>query len=736
MENKRAVKLIFFLITGLALLFPLFSIEKANVAVTGKALNVLELVFGPDVVYFKNKYSQISTVLLSQKVPKTEPKNEIEEVVVNIVTDIVEEIVVDIPDEEIEIIEVIEIVEEPVEEAESTTTLPIAYAQELIPVNTPFFGGGGGGVRVTTTVASDTTAPDSPTVTIPADFSSEFSTTTISFSGTAENNSTVQIEYYLNTATTTQDTTADSSGNWSLSNITFGQGTTTTNFYATDGSGNKSSATTVSVGVDTSPDAPIITSPTASVFATTTIEFTGTATSTLVISNSYSSSTTTADVNNEWSLTLEDFSEGTTTISFYSTDNDDLTSQAEEYQLTIDTTPPSTPTLTITECSNSLSASACLSPSTTANLSWTATSTDISYYGVIKDNTQVSTTTDTDSSTTLSNGTYSMEIVAYDEVGNSSTSTSQSIIIDTMPVIINEIAWSGTASSSADEWIELYNRTSYTIDLSNVTLSASDEAPYISLSGTITSNSYYLIERTDDTTTSVTADLTSSFSELSNTVEILSLIHNYASTTLDSTPSSVSWSAGTEANNISMERIDLDTAGTSATNWSNNNTYTKNGTDVGGNSINGTPKSRNSVNLPSIGYYQTPETSSYISGGYYATSNNALGLATYISPTEEWWPGAGSNTVKKRRGALYRGTVASSTVISSHLMLNGNSEEQGDIPTDPVQGEDYFVAIHKVRTGPAFNGDTALFQSYFESGANAPPHLDYGILEWKYGTAP
>ena len=475
------------------------------------------------------------------------------------------------------------------------------------------------------------------------------------------------------------------------------------------------------------PDAPVITSPTATTFATTTVTFTGTATSTLIISTDYTSATTTADINNQWSLTLSDFSEGTITVSFYSTE-DTLTSSAVEYQLTIDTTAPAIPSLTITECSNSLSSSVCLSPSTTANLSFTSTSTDISYYEIVKDSTVVSTTTATTSAQTLSNGTSSIEIVAYDSAGNSSTSTSQSIIVDTRPIVINEIAWSGTASSTADEWIELYNTTSYTIDLSNVTLSATDGVPYLPLSGTIATDSYYLIERTDDTTTSVTADLTTPFSGigggsgLSNTVEVISLIHNYGSTTIDSTPSVSAWSAGQETNNISMERINSDNTGTDENNWASNNTYTKNGTDVGGNTINGTPKSRNSVSLHSIGYYCPDETTSFVSGGYYIPTS---GSCVYLS----------SSISGNRYGDIYKGTVASSTIINGHsLGSNATSTQNNDNLSNPIQGEDYFVAIYARTTINV--DDITNFRNYFKTGANAPPHLDYGVLEWKYGVAP
>ena len=61
-----------------------------------------------------------------------------------------------------------------------------------------------------------------------------------------------------------------------------------------------------------------------------------------------------------------------------------------------------------------------------------------------------------------------------------------------MPVVINEVAWAGNSSAySADEWIELYNRTSKSINLTNwILYSATDLSPYVALSGTISASGY------------------------------------------------------------------------------------------------------------------------------------------------------------------------------------------------------------------------------------------------------
>ncbi|MBI2055491.1 MAG: right-handed parallel beta-helix repeat-containing protein, partial [Candidatus Sungbacteria bacterium] len=176
-----------------------------------------------------------------------------------------------------------------------------------------------------------------------------------------------------------------------------------------------------------------------------------------------------------------------------------------------------------------------------------------------------------------------------------------------MDVVINEIAWAGTADAATDdEWIELYNRTSQSISLSGWVLrSATDEKPYISLSGTIAAGGYYLIERDDDNAISdVSADLAVSFgsaggSGLIDTGEALILQH--ASTTIDQTPALNScganqWCGGSSSGRKTMERVDPDLAGTDSASWGSNDGLIRNGKSSGDLALNGTPKRRNSRN--------------------------------------------------------------------------------------------------------------------------------------------
>ena len=158
-------------------------------------------------------------------------------------------------------------------------------------------------------------------------------------------------------------------------------------------------------------------------------------------------------------------------------------------------------------------------------------------------------------------------------------------------VVINEIAWMGTLSSANDEWIELYNNTEKDIDLNGWVLSAEDGSPRISLSGKISAQGYFLLERTDDTTVSdITADQIYS-GALSNKGEIFVLY--------DGTGSEVdrieSWSAGSNSSKKTMERVDTSLSGITKENWKTNTGEVINGDTSKGKQIFGTPRQRNSV---------------------------------------------------------------------------------------------------------------------------------------------
>jgi len=193
---------------------------------------------------------------------------------------------------------------------------------------------------------------------------------------------------------------------------------------------------------------------------------------------------------------------------------------------------------------------------------------------------------------------------------SSTTTTTTSTTTTTLPpapseiplgkVVINEIAWMGTASSSSDEWLELYNTTSVSTDISGWTLKAQDGTPNISLaSKSIDPFGFYLLERTsDDTISDITADWYGSFGVggLKNDGEILELRDGGGNLQdIVSKSSGGSWYAGDNPNKKTMERINPLASGSDSGNWGNNNGVIKNGADAGGGVINGTPRAKNSL---------------------------------------------------------------------------------------------------------------------------------------------
>lgn len=121
--------------------------------------------------------------------------------------------------------------------------------------------------------------------------------------------------------------------------------------------------------------------------------------------------------------------------------------------------------------------------------------------------------------------------VGLDANGNPITGTpktANSVLSGTLAhragdVVINEVAWMGTAASAQDEWIELKNNTDQDIALSGWILAAADGTPSIALTGTIPANGYYLLERTDDSTVSnIPADQVYT-GDLNNNGEVLIL---------------------------------------------------------------------------------------------------------------------------------------------------------------------------------------------------------------------
>jgi hypothetical protein len=120
-------------------------------------------------------------------------------------------------------------------------------------------------------------------------------------------------------------------------------------------------------------------------------------------------------------------------------------------------------------------------------------------------------------------------------------------------VVINEIAWMGTAASANNEWLELKNLSNANLDLSGWILNAADGSPKINLSGIIPVGGFFLLERTsDDSVPEVTADLIYA-GALGNGGEILEL-KDGAGNLIDKIDAAAGWPAGDNTAKQTMER--------------------------------------------------------------------------------------------------------------------------------------------------------------------------------------
>lgn len=234
--------------------------------------------------------------------------------------------------------------------------------------------------------------------------------------------------------------------------------------------------------------------------------------------------------------------------------------------------------LSVTECTDSISASSCLLLPGDITINWSSTASDVDYYEIKIGSNATSTESAAGQATsTVSNAeTVSITAIAYDEAGNSSA-TSTTVSANAAPLLITEVAWRGTDALATDEWVELYNNSGEEINLGDFTLSTA--ATSTTLSGALAAGSYYLVEAREEAT-----DIASNhikYFALSDSGETLELKHG--STVVDSTNYSVA------INTSSAERYRLTSS------WATNNGAVYNGQDANAAALTATPGERNSV---------------------------------------------------------------------------------------------------------------------------------------------
>jgi hypothetical protein len=174
-------------------------------------------------------------------------------------------------------------------------------------------------------------------------------------------------------------------------------------------------------------------------------------------------------------------------------------------------------------------------------------------------------------------------------------------------VVLNEIAWGGTAAGGQEEWMELRNCSMSPVDLAGwvvmigdarVPLSVAEEGTLEVRRSTIEPGGFLLLERTDDTTVSdVLADIIYK-GALSNTganVKLMDAMGNVVDQVLCA---EVGWPAGCASEGAmpyaTMERVDPVEMGDV---WRTNDGIVRCGVDAAGNPIPGTPRAANSATV-------------------------------------------------------------------------------------------------------------------------------------------
>ncbi len=409
-----------------------------------------------------------------------------------------------------------------------------------------------------------------------------------------------------------------------------------------------------------------------------------------------------------------------------------------------DTTPPDI-SISVSQCAGSLSSGGCLAATTTLGVSWSSTADDADHYVVecLEDGIPCAGFAydlyATSTAFSAEDGSrYTFRAKAADAAGNESAFVSQDVEVNLAPVVISEIAWAGTGpSNTADEWIELYNRSGQPVPLSGWVLrSATDDKPYLNLSGAIPANGYYLIERTDDTTVSdVTAGLIAPFGSGAGVGLVDSgeqLVLEYASTTMDETPAVGAcgfgkWCGGGTFDRSTMERVDPDLSGSDPASWGSNNAIIRNGHGADGAALNGTPKARNSRN-----YYISQTNSLTVSktltkaGSPYFVDGNGLTISAGVTLTIEpgavikFGPNAGypSMNVSGRIQAL--GTTAEPIVFTSFYddVYGGNLDGTS---TAPQAGDWRTILVNGSPDASTFEHALFRYGGGLVSGWGPPP---------------
>jgi hypothetical protein len=248
---------------------------------------------------------------------------------------------------------------------------------------------------------------------------------------------------------------------------------------------------------------------------TTTILFSGTSTQDFIITTDFATTSTSTDSFGNWSLAIENISEGTTTLNFYaepdilhssstsfasSTKVTTITDYIKSASTTATVFVASAPAVNISvpapvQCGDSLLTDRCLITTEELEMSWNSTSPNISYYTIIinDDPEDTSTTTETSGILELYDKTENtIEIFATDNTGLESEHIIYEVIVYWEPVSAVP-DWSNDSYSAINSQIILHNNTPYDLNIENWVLLSEDGSFNITLTEQIKKNGEYVL---------------------------------------------------------------------------------------------------------------------------------------------------------------------------------------------------------------------------------------------------
>ncbi|MEK7131713.1 MAG: lamin tail domain-containing protein, partial [Patescibacteria group bacterium] len=241
---------------------------------------------------------------------------------------------------------------------------------------------------------------------------------------------------------------------------------------------------------------------------------------------------------------------------------------------------PSTPTSTLEIATTTIS----------------STSTESAATSTVSVTTTIETPTTTISTTTPEIATSTISVTTSTDTATTTTST-PAIEPASPEVVINEVAWAGTASNfSNDEWFELYNNTDQDIDLTGWKILASGAQVNLTKINNkiISAHGYYLLERKEDfVIRDMTADVIYTLSGgFNNKGEKLELFKSNGAK-VDEVDASDGWFAGDNTKYRSMERLDPAKNGSDPANWQSNQGYRMTGLNANWGHVYGSPRQPN-----------------------------------------------------------------------------------------------------------------------------------------------